>query len=186
MADHAARVVTLSPADQEIKAAFAALQRAFGGQDAVAAAFPGIRQQKVSDWCNPRLPEFAPLHIVAALEACTVGHPGHPHVTRLLARRAGFVLVEQADDGEPPCPMRGLAAAMAAMGDLSRVVDEVFADSVFTGSEQRAALNALRALEEKAAALRVALGGTKVAARGAARGGTKLMDKPTGTRRRAV
>lgn len=186
MADHAARVVTLSPADQEIKAAFAALARAFGGQDAVAAAFPGIRQQKVSDWCNPRLPEFAPLHIVAALEACTVGHPGHPHVTRLLARRAGFVLVEQHEDTQAVHPLAAIAAIAAEFGDVSRVYTAAAADGEVNDTERADALEAVCALEAATAALRVALGGMKVAARGAAGGGTKLMGKPTGTRRRAV
>jgi len=165
MADHAARITTLSADAQELKSAFAQLVRAFGGQEAVAATFAGVRQQKVSDWCNPRLPDFPPMQVIAHLEGCTVGHAGHPHVTRLLSRRAGFLLVERADDGVAPCPLRGLADMVTEMGDLSRAIGAAMADGVIDEDERTLALSELRQLEERTAAMRVALGGSKTGRR---------------------
>lgn len=87
-----ARTVTLTPDEQAGKAAFKALAKAFGGQEAVEAEF-GVRQQKVSDMGLPNVAEFPTLNLIDALEERTVGYPGWPHVTAWLARRRGCVLV---------------------------------------------------------------------------------------------
>lgn len=168
----ASAFVTLSADEQELKAAFRQLVRAFGGMDATAVA-TGYAQSTVSDWASAQKAAFAPLHVVSQLEACTVGHPGHPHVTRLLARRAGFLLVERHDDAQAVHPLAGIAAIAAELGDVSRVVAAAAADGEVDDTERCAALNAVRALEAATAALRVALGGSKATG------------KPTGTRRRA-
>ena len=168
MADHAARIAALSAQDQELKTAFAALVRAFGGQEAVAAAH-GVRQQKVSDWGNPRIAEFPPLDLIARLEACTVGHPGHPHVTGLMARRAGYLLVDQAyaeAAQDPAGLMQGLAAITAELGDVCRCVGGGVADGSFDQDERIAALTELLDLEKQVARLRVALRPAEVAETG--------------------
>lgn len=88
-----ARTVTLTPDEQAGKAAFKALAKAFGGQEAVEAEF-GVRQQKVSDMGLPNVAEFPTLNLIDALEERTVGYPGWPHVTAWLARRRGDAMRE--------------------------------------------------------------------------------------------
>ena len=158
----AAAFVTLSPDQQELKAAFRQLVRAFGGMDAAACA-TGYAQSTLSDWASAQKAAHPPMHVVAHLESCTVGQPGHPHVTRLMARRAGFVLVERQEDGADVSPLHGLAGLVAETGDLSRCIGEAMADGAMDDAERLAALRELRELEGQAAALRVALGGSKVA-----------------------
>lgn len=153
----ASAFVTLSADDQELKAAFRQLVRAFGGMDATAVA-TGYAQSTVSDWASAQKAAFAPLHVVAQLEACTFGHPGHPHVTRLMARRAGFLLVDQAQaERTDVSPLAGIAALAAELGDVSRVIGVGMDDGAMDMAERVDALRELRDLEDKAAALRVAL-----------------------------
>lgn len=86
------RTLSHPPELQAGKAAFKALVRAFGGQEA-AAEHTGRTQSRLSDFGNPHTPDFPPVEIVQALEAATHGQSGHPHVTRWLARSAGYALV---------------------------------------------------------------------------------------------
>lgn len=86
-----ARTVTLTPEQQELKLACFALVKAFGGQTA-AAEFLGTRQQRISDGCSTNTDAWLRIDEIEALEARTVGSPGHPHVTCLLARRRRFDL----------------------------------------------------------------------------------------------
>lgn len=80
------RNITLPPEQQEIKEAFRALVKAYGGQDAVAKRL-GTRQQRISDCCSTTTDAFPRADEIATLEAETVGYPGHPHVTAVLARQ---------------------------------------------------------------------------------------------------
>ncbi len=80
------RNITLPPEQQEIKEAFRALVKAYGGQDAVAKRL-GTRQQRISDFCSTTTDAFPRADEIATLEAETVGYPGHPHVTTVLARQ---------------------------------------------------------------------------------------------------
>ncbi|OHC96406.1 MAG: hypothetical protein A2792_00220 [Sphingomonadales bacterium RIFCSPHIGHO2_01_FULL_65_20] len=86
------RYITLPVEDQEIKTACGKLVRAYGGQEAAGERI-GRPQQHVSDCCNKRRGKWLRIDEVATLESETLGHQGHPHVTALLARRAGFELV---------------------------------------------------------------------------------------------
>ena len=82
---------------QGLKRATAALVRAVGGGEA-AAGFCRYRQQKLSDCGNVNQPaEFMAADVILDLEAVTHGTPGHPVVTRYLARAAGFELVALPD-----------------------------------------------------------------------------------------
>lgn len=148
----------LSAEEQELKAACRALVKSFGGQDAVAETL-GVRQQKVSDWVNPRMPEYMPLSVVALLESCTVGHGGHPAVTRLTARRAGYILVPAPRTvlGEEAI-LRALAAISAELGDVSRELMEAQADDGrIDPGEARRTLAELDAMEARSGDLRSAL-----------------------------
>ena len=80
------RNIALPPEQQEIKEAFRALVKAYGGQDAVAKRL-GTRQQRISDCCSTTTDAFPRADEIATLEAETVGYPGHPHVTTVLARQ---------------------------------------------------------------------------------------------------
>jgi hypothetical protein len=80
-----------TPQDQRGKAAFRALVDASGGQDG-AAATTGKVQQRISLLGHPNSDAFPTLNVIAQLEAVTHGTPGHPHVTRYLAREAGYEL----------------------------------------------------------------------------------------------
>lgn len=115
------RSVILPPDRQELKVAFAQLRRAFGGQ-AEAGEATGYRQQEISDWERPNVAQFPRLDAVLALEAMTVGTPGHPHVTRLAARRLGFSLVPVAPGGRADCLKTGLARIAGELGDLSEAI----------------------------------------------------------------
>ena len=80
------------PALQAGKAATRALIRAVGGQEE-AAPLTGRSQPRLSAYCGPNTDAFMPIDAVVALEAVTHGQPGHPQVTRWLAREAGYALL---------------------------------------------------------------------------------------------
>lgn len=86
------RDITLPLEQQELKTASRALVKSFGGQDAAAERL-GTAQQRVSDLVSSRTDAFFRIDQIALMEAETVGYPGHPHVTKALARQCGFELV---------------------------------------------------------------------------------------------
>jgi hypothetical protein len=106
------RNIVHPPALQAGKAATKALIRAAGGQEE-AAPLTGRSQPRLSSYCGPNTDAFIPVDAVAALEAVTHGHPGHPHVTRWLAREAGYALL----------PLSRFRSA--ATGELHRAVGRV-------------------------------------------------------------
>lgn len=84
--------MNLSREQVALKVAFGQLVRAVGGQEAAVAFTPLSRHQSLSDYANPAVDRHAPIHVVAALEAVAVDTPGHPVVTRQMARLHGFEL----------------------------------------------------------------------------------------------
>lgn len=95
---HSLRSEQLAPKDQGLKSATREAVHAFGGQAAVAARVADVarsfaRQQRVSDCCLPNVPDFLSIQVASIIEDETHGWPGHPHITRAMARRQGFVLV---------------------------------------------------------------------------------------------
>jgi len=157
MADHAAERITLSPREQELKAACGALVDGFGGAIAVGARF-NRGHQRICEMTNPAHGSWLSIAQVAELESCTVGLPGHPHVTRLLARRAGFELVPLAD---AECGEGGVLVMLtrigAEFGDLQRCAGEALSDGALDPAERKAALGQLREMEQRAAQLRALL-----------------------------
>lgn len=83
----------LPPKLQSLKGAVGDLIRAFGGQEA-AAAETGKSQSQINRYQNVNSEDFAPVHVIAALERATQGLTGAPHVTRWMARDLGFALVK--------------------------------------------------------------------------------------------
>lgn len=76
-----------------LKVASKALVRAAGGGEG-AGETCGSRQQRLSDCGNAHTPDFLRIDEVALLEDVTAASPTHPIVTRTLARRQGFALVQ--------------------------------------------------------------------------------------------
>lgn len=87
-----ARDITLPVDQQRLKTACAELVRAFGGQVAAAHRL-NTRQQRISDCCSKTTDAFLRIDEIAVLEAETIGYPGHPHVTSLLASRIDAQIV---------------------------------------------------------------------------------------------
>lgn len=88
--------MALPPEKQALKAATARLVRAAGGQEAAVGFTRFARHQALSDFANPadeHAARFISADAIADLEAVTHGTPGHPAVTRQLARLAGYQLV---------------------------------------------------------------------------------------------
>ncbi len=83
--------VTLSAQMQRAKAAYRASVAACGGGDGTAATI-GKSQQRVSLYGLPNSDAFPTLDAIVLQEAVSHGTPGHPHVTRFLAREAGYEL----------------------------------------------------------------------------------------------
>lgn len=102
---------------QSAKLAFAALTDAFGGQVA-AAEETGKSQPRISAYGHANTADFPPLDVIDALEARTVGAPGHPHVTSWLARRRGYALVQLPDPSAPPMRVTDLASEVVKAGGL--------------------------------------------------------------------
>jgi hypothetical protein len=85
---------------QELKRASKQLVRAAGGGEEAAATLAAVgdhrervRQQRMSDCGLTNTPDFLRIDEVGDLEDVTAGTAGWPQVTRVLARRQGFVLV---------------------------------------------------------------------------------------------
>lgn len=137
----------LTVQQQALKAATRRLVQAVGGQEAATGFCRVARHQTLSDYGNPcadAAQRFAPVDVIADLEAVTHGTPGHPAVTRQLARMAGYELV-------PLAPAQGGAVDFA--GHLARVIREsADVTSALSLHLSESALTGVRV--DKAAALR--------------------------------
>ena len=156
------RTVTLTPDQQSGKAAFKALAKGFGGQDAVAAEV-GVRQQEISDLGLPNVDKVATVDLVDFLEDRTVGLPGWPHVTNWLCHRRGgvFVPLPQGDVCADAI-MLTVAELAAELGDVSRAISAAMCASGeggrdVTPAEARNALAELEGLDRTSARLRLKL-----------------------------
>lgn len=126
------RTAQLSPEELALKLATREAVIAAGGQVFVAGEV-GRSQGVVSDWGSPQTAAFAPLNAVRRIEALGAGKPGHPHVTRALARAQGLRLggaMPESDNvhlsdwlcdltGEHADVVRALASARSSLKDLS-------------------------------------------------------------------
>lgn len=146
------RTLTLPPHLQSAKLAFGALTDAFGGQVA-AAAETGKSQPRICAYAHLNTPDFPPLDVIDALEARTVGTPGHPHVTGWLARRRGYELVRLPDPSAPPMSWAALTGeTVKASGQLA---SGILADLTPDGSIS--ASDAWRRLKDAGELVRVAV-----------------------------
>ena len=113
---------------QRVKAATKALIRAAGGLEACQET-TGKSTSALSRYQSVNDEAFAPIDVVAALEAITHGHAGHPPVTRLLADLAGYALFRK-----PQVEARGhdllelLAGQSRAAGDIASGICTALAD----------------------------------------------------------
>jgi len=150
------RTIQLPPALQAGKAATKALIRAAGGQEA-AAAETSKSQPRLSAYGLPNTDDFIPIDTVAALEAVTHGLPGHPHVTRWLAREAGYDLVRRPT---APAAAGDWHAALAAVSKESGEAVSLVLGALGDGMVDKAEVRSQRILEnideaiEKLVALR--------------------------------
>lgn len=100
---------------QGLKNATRALVAAVGGGDA-ASGFCRYRQQQLSEVGSVNQPtKFMAADVILDLEAVTHGTPGHPVVTRYLARAAGFALVALPE----------VAPDVSARGDWLQLVSDL-------------------------------------------------------------
>ncbi len=112
------RTVRLTPDQLALKAATRAAVKAAGGQDFISAEV-GRAQSRISDYCSSSVAEFMPLDIVARVEELSTGSPGHPHITRALARRQGDMVLDCGDESRR-YPLAQLLAEVA--GESSDVI----------------------------------------------------------------
>ncbi|MFZ2995929.1 hypothetical protein [Sphingobium sp.] len=156
------RSASLTPDQQSGKAAFKALAKAYGGQQAVEAE-TGIRQQEISDCGLPNVARFASIDLVDTLEDRTHGTAGWPHVTSWLCRRRGGVFVPLPQGEDTPDGMMLTVAELAAeLGDVSRAVSEGVCASgdggqILTDRERDHVLTELDGLDRASARLRLKL-----------------------------
>lgn len=152
------RDLILPPHLQGAKIAFGALVDSFGGQVA-AAAETGKSQPRLSAYCHRNTLDFAPIDVIDTLEAQTVGHPGHPHVTAWLARRRGYEMVKLPDPSAPPTPVIALVSDMVKVsGELAAgILNDLKPDNDLPASEAWRRLGAADELVRVAVELRAAL-----------------------------
>lgn len=119
------RDIRLSPQDLAIKLATAEAVTAAGGPSFVSREI-GRAQSVVSDWISPNTASFMPADMVRRVEALGAGSPGHPHVTRALARASG------ADIRLPAASLLEAARAhgMDDLGDWMGAISRDFGDLV--------------------------------------------------------
>lgn len=91
------RTLRLTPQQLAIKHATDEAVRAAGGQVFVGREV-GRSQGRMSDYCSENTADFMPVDLVVTVEALGAGAPGHPHITRALARAAG----QTTFDGDTP------------------------------------------------------------------------------------
>lgn len=127
------------------------------GQEKVAKML-GRSQSRISHYCSSNRDEFMPIDLVVELEQLTLGKPGHPRITRALARQAGFLLVPEggAASGE-----RSLGEHLADVVGEAAGVMQAMKSTMTTGGLDRAgraqALAEARQLQDAAAELVAAL-----------------------------
>lgn len=107
-----------------LKAKTRALVKACGGQEAAASLSRIVSHQAYGRYGRPHEAEFAPIDVIADLEADV----GDPIVTRELAALAGFTLVPVPAAGADPGWIADLSATMRATGQTIDGIGEALAD----------------------------------------------------------
>lgn len=149
--------VQLSPLLQRAKAAYRASVSACGGQDG-SAATTGKAQQRISLYGHPNSDAFPPLDVIIAQEAVSHGTPGHPHVTRFMAREAGFALFKLPDPKAGPVRWGQLCARLTKEhSDVVTHLCGALDDGTISKAEAKAGLKELDEDLEVRMQLRAAL-----------------------------
>lgn len=129
------RDLSLSVPDQSLKVASASLIREFGGQVAAGEHF-GRAQSRFSDVGSRTTAVFLSIREVAELEDRTAGKAGHPIVTRALAKRQGFELVQLPGALPDTGDLLQLAARLAKEGgDVISGIGGALSDGQFCGKD---------------------------------------------------
>lgn len=79
----------------------------------------------INDWGNADKPGFVPLRMVPHLEHLGQGKPGHPHITRTLARLQGYELFRLPD--VPACRGDWLAQIGALSTEAGEITSKICA-----------------------------------------------------------
>ena len=119
------RTQRLSPAELALKLACRDMVKAAGGQEFVAHETDRT-QSRISDYLSPNTRDFMPADLVRKVEALSAGAPGHPHVTRALARAQGGAFVALQFDG---CGARGAVAVSFDAPQLGQLLAQVAGES---------------------------------------------------------
>ena len=152
------RDIVLGKPELELKVATRALIAAAGGTDG-AGETCRARQQRMSDCQNRCTADFLRIDEVAALEDVTSG-PDWPQVTRALAQRQGFVLLQLPSPGAPQTVFSALIGRLAKEGGelMAGVCQDLSDDNDVSPEEARRRLpdadDLVRVVVELRAALR--------------------------------
>lgn len=115
------RTQQLSHDELDLKIATDSAMDAAGGQSRMHRA--GVALQSVlSDACSRTTRVFLRIDQVATIEDHGTGRPGHPHITRALARRQGFVLVPAGDAGDDDSLPMLVGSVAAETGDVIKAL----------------------------------------------------------------
>lgn len=137
--------VRLTPQQLALKLATRDAVRAGGGQEFVAGE-TGRAQSRISDYCSPNKECFIPADLIAKLEALGAGSPGHPQITRALARAqgGGFMSGPDALTIDLPNLTDWLAEIVGESGDVLRALSTgaLAAPIAATPAERRGVIGA--------------------------------------------
>lgn len=134
------RDITLSPSQLALKLATREAFKAAGGQDFVASEL-GCAQSRLSDYGSANTGDFISIDKVLVVEALGAGKPGHPHITRALARASGGEFLDRAsDDGVAESIDVHLPRIAGESGDLLRTLATACAMKDCYSQARRAAL----------------------------------------------
>lgn len=149
--------VTLSTDQLYLKKETRAAVEDVQGQEKVAKML-GRSQPRISHYCSSNRDEFIPIDLVAELEQLTVGKPGHPRITRALARQAGFLLVpEGGDKGDGRSLGEHLADVVGEASDVMGAMRAAVTGGQLPTAARLRALVEARQLQDQVAELVAAL-----------------------------
>lgn len=136
--------MNLCPREQQDAEIARALIEAAGGLEA-AAEIADIGKTQLGRYQSKTDRDSMPLRVIRALEAVTHGVRGHPIVTRFLARRAGFALVQLPETSADRGDMLKLSAAAAQQrGNADSEMMSALADGKIDAGEAAKLLPLMR------------------------------------------
>jgi len=151
-----------------LKSAFARLVEQAGGQSA-AARIVRVGQQQVSNYCSLAEEQaecFAPLDVVADLEAEVTGRGGRPPVAEQLAELAGYALERRGASGGAGLLALFGSVTAATTRAVARIAEDL-ADGTVDPAEARAQRAALAALKDAVERFDLVLGAIEAGPGGA-------------------